>query len=61
MGFFHVKWMNIHNSLHSRTPEERITDRQMRRIELAKERGAITKLVETEDEFKAFLKTTTKT
>jgi hypothetical protein len=56
MGFFHVKWMNIHNSLHSRTPEERITDRQMRRIELAKERGAITKLVETEDEFKAFSK-----
>jgi len=56
MGFFHVKWMNIHNSLHSRTPEERITERQLRRIEAAQERGAVTKLVETEDEFREFSK-----
>lgn len=56
LGFFHVKWMNIHNSLHSRTPEERIHERQMKRIEAAQERGAETKLVETEAEFQQFSK-----
>lgn len=56
LGFFHVKWMNIHNSLHSRTPEERILERQMKRIEAAQERGAETKLVETEEEFMQFSK-----
>lgn len=56
MGYFHVKWMNIHNSLHSRTPENRITDKQLRRVEAAMERGAETKLVETEEEFKLFSK-----
>ena len=54
MNYFHVKWMNIHNSLHSRTPEERITERQMRRIDAAQERGAVTKLVETHAEFRDF-------
>ena len=54
MNYFHVKWMNIHNSLHSRTPEERITERQMKRIETAQERGAVTKLVETHAEFREF-------
>ena len=52
-GYFPVRWMNIHNSLHSRTPEERITERLLRRIENAQKRGVTTKLVETEDEFKA--------
>lgn len=56
MKYFHVKWMNIHNSLHSRTPEERITEKQMRRIEVAQERGATTKLVETPEEFSQFSK-----
>ena len=56
MGFFHVKWMNIHNSLHSHTPEERITERQMKHIEAARERGAITKIVETDEEFREFSK-----
>lgn len=54
LGFFHVKWMNIHNSLHSKAPEERITERQKKRIEVALERGAVTKLVETNEEFSQF-------
>ena len=33
--FFPVRWMNVHNSLHSRTPEERIMPRQMKRIQHA--------------------------
>lgn len=52
-GYFPVRWMNIHNSLHSRTPEERITERQLRRIENAQKRGATTKQVETKEEFLA--------
>ena len=48
--------MNIHNSLHSQTPEERITYKQMKRVENALERGAKTKLVETQEEFRQFSK-----
>ncbi len=55
-GYFHVRWMNIHNSLHSRTPEERITQKEMQRIKNATDRGATTKEVETEEEFQAFSK-----
>lgn len=55
-GFFPVKWMNIHNSLHSRTPEERISTKLLARIKIAQERGATTKEVETEDEFRTFSK-----
>lgn len=56
MNYFHVKWMNIHNSLHSQTPEDRITFKQMKRVENALERGAETKLVETQEEFRQFSK-----
>jgi len=56
LGYFPIRWMNIHNSLHSKTPEERITERQMRRIKAAQERGATTKLVETDEEFRQFSK-----
>jgi len=48
-GFFPVKWMSIHNSLHSRTPEERISERQLKRINNAKQRG-LTTVVATTDE-----------
>lgn len=52
--FFPVHWMSIHNSLHSHTPEERISSRMQTRIEKAYNRGVVTKEVETEEEFKAF-------
>ena len=55
-GFFPVRWMNIHISLHSRTPEERISARQLRRIERAMKHGVTTKVVETDTEFRAFMK-----
>ena len=55
-GYFPVRWMNIHNSLHSRTPEERITEQQLQHIMHAQQRGVITKPVETADEFTAFSK-----
>ena len=56
LGYFPVRWMSIHNSLHSRTPEERITERQLHRIENAIKRGASTKQVETPEEFRQFSK-----
>lgn len=53
-GFFPVRWMSIHNSLHSRTPEERISEKLYKRIGHARTRGIVTKTVETDDEFRAF-------
>lgn len=53
-GYFPVRWTSVHNSLHSRMPEERISERQMKYIKAAMRRGAITKVVETVEEFKAF-------
>jgi hypothetical protein len=55
-GFLPVRWMSVHNSLHSRTPEERISPKQLTRIKNAQQRGATTKIVETEEEFKDFSK-----
>lgn len=54
--FFPVHWLSIHNSLHSRTPEERITKRLQQRIDRAYEKGVMTKEVEDEAEFEAFNK-----
>ena len=55
-GFFPVRWMNVHNSLHSRTPEERISQRQLKRVENGMHHGATTKEVETAEEFRSFSK-----
>jgi len=54
--YFPVHWMSIHNSLHSKTPEERITEKMMHRIEMAYSRGVTCQTVETEDDLKAFNK-----
>ena len=54
--FFPVRWMSIHNSLHSRTPEERISQRMLDRIEGTREKGVTTTEVESEDDFQAFMK-----
>lgn len=54
--YFPVRWMSIHNSLHSRTPEERITPRMQRRIDTAYRRGVVTDEVSTEQDFAEFMK-----
>ena len=41
MGYYPINWMSIHNSLHSHTPEERITEKLQKRIDTAHERGAL--------------------
>ena len=53
--YFPVRWMSIHNSLHSRTPEERITPALQLRIDNAYERGVITDEVKSEEDFKEFM------
>ena len=55
-AFFPVRWMNIHNSLHSHAPEERITPRMQRQIDAAYKQGVVTEEVKTDDDMKAFLK-----
>lgn len=54
--FFPVHWMSIHNSLHSRAPEERISQRMHKRIVHAYARGVVTEEVKTEEDFHAFSK-----
>ena len=55
-GYFPVRWMSIHNSLHSKTPEERITPRQLKRIRRAESHGVTTTTVSTDDEFRTFMR-----
>lgn len=55
-GYFPVRWMSIHNSLHSKAPEERIGKKLLKRIKYGIRHGVTTKTVETEEEFKAFMK-----
>jgi len=54
--FFPIHWMSIHNSLHSHTPEERISERMKQRIDSAYQRGVVTDEVQSEADFKAFQK-----
>ncbi len=54
--YFPVHWMSIHNSLHSKPPEERISEKMMHRIELAYARGVTCQTVETKEDLKAFNK-----
>lgn len=55
-GFFPVKWMSIHNSLHSKRPEERVSNKLLQRVEKAREKGVIAKQVETDEEFADFIR-----
>jgi hypothetical protein len=56
LKFFPVHWMSIHNSLHSHTPEERISERLKKHIDNAYTRGVVTDEVKTEDDFQEFFK-----
>jgi len=54
--YFPVRWMSIHNSLHSRTPEERLGPRLSRRIRNTYERGVVTDEVSSDDDFQEFMR-----
>ncbi len=55
-GFYPIHWMSVHNSLHSHSPEERITEKLQRRIDASHEKGVKTEIVSSEEAFKAFTK-----
>lgn len=39
LGYFPVAWQEVYNSLHSKTPEERLTDRARKQIEAGEKKG----------------------
>ncbi len=53
-GYFPVRWMEIHNSLHSKSPEERISEKTKRKIEKAYKAGAISVEAESKEEISEF-------
>lgn len=53
-GYFPVRWMSIHNSLHSKPPEERLSERTLRRIRRGEHKGVATTEVATEADMTAF-------
>jgi len=55
-GFFPVRWMSIHNSLHSLKPEDRISERLQQTIDTAYEKGVETIEVQSKDDLKTFTK-----
>ena len=54
--YFPVHWQEIHNSLHSLPPVERLPEKTRRRIEKATKCGLETREIANEEELKAFYK-----
>ena len=53
-GYFPVHWMAVHNSLHSRAPEDRLSEKMLERIEHIEAAGVEVSVVEDFDEFREF-------
>ncbi len=53
-GYFNVRWTCIHNSLHSKAPEERISDKIQKRITNAYDSGVIMRVAENEEDVLKF-------
>ena len=56
-GFFPINWLQVHNSLHSHHPKDRISRKILRRIAYARKMGATTSLVSTDRELQMFYST----
>lgn len=55
-GFFPLSWMHIRNSLHSLSPEERLSEQTIRTIDKGYTAGIITREASNDDEILAFHK-----
>lgn len=55
-NYYPVNWMSIHNSLHRRAPEERITPKLQKRIDHSHQKGLQTTIVSSNEDFAAFSK-----
>lgn len=53
-GYFPVHWQEVHNSLHSKDPAERISEKMRQRIEKAYALGVETRAVRSPEEVHAF-------
>lgn len=56
MRYVPIAWQEIHNSLHSMTPERRINEKMLHRIQKIEEKGVMTHEAKTEEEIHAFHK-----
>lgn len=55
-GFSPIKWMSIHNSLHSKLPIERLNQKQIDKIKQAQSHGVTTKEVENAEELQHLIR-----
>lgn len=55
-GYFPVHWMEVHNSLHSKTPEERLNEKMKERIDFISQNDLLFREVEDYDQFQSFYK-----
>ena len=53
-GYFPVSWQEVHNSLHSKPPEERLTDKMRGRIARVRQQGVETREARSAEEAHAF-------
>jgi hypothetical protein len=53
-GFFPINWQEVHNSLHSMPPEDRLDNKTKEQIKKAKSAGVITREVENDEELHMF-------
>lgn len=54
--YFPINWLRIHNSLHNKAPEERLSSSRKRQIKRALQNGATMHVAETEEEIRTFAK-----
>ena len=54
--FFPINWQEVHNSLHSMPPEDRLDEKTKEQIKKAESMGVTSKEVETEEELHNFYK-----
>lgn len=55
-GFFPIHWLEIHNSLHSMAPENRLTQKMKKQLTKAKDTKLETNIATTDKEYTAFFK-----
>lgn len=55
-GYFPINWQEVHNSLHSMPPEDRLDDKTKEQIKKAQDMGVITREAESEEEVHNFYK-----
>ncbi|MDY3847957.1 MAG: GNAT family N-acetyltransferase [Prevotella sp.] len=55
-GYIPVPWMSIHNSLHSKSPEERISHKLSLRLTKSAQKGVRTEEIKSDDDIRQFIR-----